>query len=367
LSGTGADRGARPPPILARPPRILLVRLSALGDIVHALPVADALRRAWPEARLDWLVDARYRPLLDLADGLDGVEAWASPAVLGPQGLAAVVRRLRATAYDVALDLQGLLKSAVLARLSGAARVVGFGHAHLREPAARWCYTETVEPEDAGHVVEKNLAMLRALDLPAGAAGPRFALRASPTTVSGEVEAEVRRLGASGCAVLNPGANWPNKRWPPARFGALARELRQRHGWASCVLWGPSEEVLAREVAAASGGCAFIAPRTDLADVLAVAGGARVVVSGDTGPMHLAAARGTPVVGLFGPTSSTRNGPWGMPADAQVSRFKGCSCHYQRRCSQARRCIDTIEVADVLAAIDTTLARASLGSTREER
>ncbi|MFN8059927.1 MAG: glycosyltransferase family 9 protein [Vicinamibacterales bacterium] len=337
--------------------RILIVRLGALGDLVHAFPVAAALGRALPQARLDWLVDAKHRAVVDLVPGVTEVVEWRSPGLFGPAGVVAVVRRLRRAEYDVVLDLQGLLKSAVLARLSGARRVIGFGPAHLRERAARGFYTETVDPGQVAHVVEKNLSMLRALNV--HVMEPRFPLVAVPSAAADDVVrlmVEAHPGDPPGFAAINAGAAWPNKRWPPERFGGVARAIRAEFHWPSCVLWGPGERAMGEAVVAASDGAAVLAPPTTVADIVAIARHARVVVSGDTGPMHLAAAAGAPVVGVFGPTSPTRNGPWGVRAAAQVSRFKVCECQYERRCSAARRCLDDITVDEVISAIKAALA-----------
>jgi ADP-heptose:LPS heptosyltransferase len=155
--------------------------------------------------------------------------------------------------------------------------------------------------------------------------------------------------------LLNPGAAWPNKRWPPDRFGAIAGWIRERYGLRTLVLWGPGERALADAVSAASVGAASAAPATSIADVLALARDARLVISGDTGPLHLAAAVSAPVVGLYGPTTAARNGPW-RPDDVTVSRYEGCACHYERRCRRASRCIDEIAVADVQRAVEARLA-----------
>jgi ADP-heptose:LPS heptosyltransferase len=166
-------------------------------------------------------------------------------------------------------------------------------------------------------------------------------------------------------AVLNPGAAWPNKRWPADRFGALAQEIHRRHGWPSIVLWGPGEEALARAVvdAAPSGAAApgaALAPPTTLGDLLAVLAEAALVVSGDTGPLHLAAALGRPVVGLYGPTDPARNGPW-APDDVTVSRAAACRCAHQRQCHAPRWCLAGIAVHDVAAAVDRRLGPGAAG------
>jgi len=160
-------------------------------------------------------------------------------------------------------------------------------------------------------------------------------------------------------AVLNCGAAWPNKRWPPDRFGHLARWLRERHGLPSVALWGPGERPLAERVVQVSGQAALVAPPTSLTDLVAITARAALMVSGDTGPTHVAAALGTPVVALFGPTSAERNGPW-VEADECLSRYSTCECHYQRECKfgdgSDRWCLGTIPEDDVRAAIDRRLA-----------
>jgi heptosyltransferase I len=338
--------------------RILIVRLGALGDIVHALPAAAALREACPDARLDWLVDAKHRALLDLVPIIDTRIAVDSRAWSGPRAPLAIVRELRRTQYDVALDLQGLIKSAAFARASGARRVIGYTQPYLREPAARFFYTEHVDAGDAPHVVYKSLAALRTLKLPHGQATdlPRFVLNELPSHVPACTRQLLGLWPDEPFVLINPGAAWPNKRWPAERFGALAREIRARHGWKSAVLWGPGEETLAAQVADSSSGTAEMAPATSLADLVALARAARLLISGDTGPIHLAAAVGTPVVGIYGPTDPRRNGPWDAD-DVCVSRFVQCACHHQRRCRVERWCLTDIEVAEVVDAVERRLAR----------
>jgi lipopolysaccharide heptosyltransferase I len=324
---------------------VLIVRLGALGDLVHALPAVAALRGAWPESRIDWLVDARYRALLDFVPTVNRVIVLGGPGT----SLGGVVRSLRREHYDMAIDLQGLIKSAVLARLSGAREVVGFATPLLRERAARLFYTTQADGEAGGHVIAKNVSLLRVL-------GVEPTSWAFPLTVPASAVVNLAR-GALGIglddrfAVLNPGAGWPNKRWPPDRFGLVARHLSKQQGWPSVVLWGPGEQRLADAVVAASDGAARIAPPTGLGDVLALARAAALVVAGDTGPLHLAAALGTPIIGLFGPTNPARNGPW-SPADPVLSRFDQCECHHKRRCRRAIPCVQDIGVDEVIDAVD---------------
>jgi lipopolysaccharide heptosyltransferase I len=337
--------------------RILIVRLGALGDIVHSLPVAAALRRAFPSAEIDWLVSAKHREILDLVPVLSRriVMNDRGEARSGESLFAAMVK-IRRGKYDVAIDLQGLLKSAAIARLSGARRVIGFTSKYARESLASWFYTTSHNPGGDGmyatsetrHVVDINLGLLAALGV--AAAPAEFPLEPRPSEVARQMAA---RAGGA-YALLNPGAAWPNKRWPPPRLAALASELHSRRGLRSVVLWGPGETELAEEVAAMSGGAAIVSPETRIADVVALARGAAVMVSGDTGPTHIAAAVGTPIVGIYGPTRPERNGPW-VRDDETVSRAAICQCHHYRQCRVERMCLLDIEMSEVLAAVERRL------------
>jgi len=342
--------------------RVLIVRLSALGDIVHALPVLGALREAQPDAEVDWVVDARYESVLDLVEGLDGrIVVRASVAGgRGPRqaftgtaaGWLAAVRALRRRRYDVALDLQGLLKSAALARASGARRVIGFDRAGLRERQAAWLLGERVATDPRAHVVRKNLSVLSALGItaPASVRVPIVIPRSSVADAVAAAAPEGRFV------LLNPGGGWPNKRWAPARFGGLAARIQEHLGLPSRVLWGPGEEALAEEVVARSRGAAQQVPATTIGDVVALAARASLLVSGDTGPLHLAAAVGTPIVGVFGPTWPERNGPWSGD-DEVISRAPSCGCHHKRQCGRERRCLDDIPVDTVFGAVQRRLSR----------
>jgi lipopolysaccharide heptosyltransferase I len=332
--------------------RFLIVRLGALGDVVHAIPVAAALRRAFPSSRIDWLVSAKHREILDLVPVIDR-RLVLNDFVDG-------VRELRAARYDVAIDLQGLIKSAILARASGAPRVVGFSSSYARERLARPFYTEAYNPGRGGiydrretrHVVEINLGMLEQIGVPL--APPEFPIEAIDSTVA---RWAAERSGGR-YALLNPGAAWPNKRWPPDRLAAVARDLREHHGLMSFVLWGPGEEPLAEAVVTAAGGAAVMSPLTSIADLVSLARGAALMVSGDTGPTHIASAVGTPLVGIYGPTRPARNGPL-SPLDVTLSRDAVCRCHHLRRCRLDRMCLLDIDVSDVIAAVERRLAEPS--------
>ena len=333
----------------------LIVRLGSLGDVVHAIPFVAALRAHFPTARIDWMVDPRYVELLEMVPIVDRRVAFDPRSLLRlgerkrPLRLLGELRRVQ---YDVVFDLQGLLKSAVLARAVRGRRVVGFTREHLREPLARRLYTSAVDPAPATHVIDMNMALLSAVDV--RDRHTRFPLVIPP---SATVDSVIQRF-PEGYVLINPGAAWPNKRWPAACFGAVAAALKDVYGKRSLVVWGPGERALAQEVVTTSGGAADVSPPTTIQELTGIARAAHLVISGDTGPLHLAAAVGTPIVSLFGPTRAERNGPWAL-YDIVISRTDRCECHYERRCRRAGAaastdslpCIMGIGVDEVLDAV----------------
>jgi lipopolysaccharide heptosyltransferase I len=347
--------------------KILIVKLGSIGDIVHALPSLAAIRRAVPGAEVSWVVERRAaeilrdNPLLDRLIEIDtkALRRWRP---LSGETLPATrqqLQRLRASAFDVALDFQGLLKSATIARLARAPRVYGFARRSLREPASRFLLTHTVNVPLDINVIRKNLALAAAalgIDVPED--GDEFEF---PIAVSPEQEREASdaaALGRGNFAILNAGGGWPTKLWSAERFGALADALLARHNLRSLVTYGPGERELAESVARASRTGAARPVSLSLKGFYALARRASLYVGGDTGPTHLAVAAGAPVVGLFGPTEWWRNGS-PRAADLCVERTDtGCRTDCHRRACSAWICMD-IDVASVAAAADERLARAA--------
>jgi heptosyltransferase I len=309
------------------PKKLLIVRLSAMGDVIHTLPAVHALREAFPQAHIGWLIEERWaellcapgaprrgarsalRPLVDEVYTVN-LKGWGKSlfSLSTLQRVATVWNDVREAHYDLAVDLQGAMRSALLARLSGA-RVI-YGAAEAREsPASLW-YTRKVVARGR-HVIEQNLSVVEAV------CGHRRG--APPPDIAGDfprdaqAEARVsRRLAEDGIrdfAILNPGAGWGAKRWPAERYGEVARGLRDL-GMRSILNYGPGEEELVRAAEAASGGSARAMSCT-ISELIALTRRARLFVGGDTGPLHLAAALRVPVVGVYGPTDPARNGPYG--------------------------------------------------------
>jgi ADP-heptose:LPS heptosyltransferase len=288
--------------------KALVVRLSSIGDVVHTLPAASALSaHGW---EVGWAVEPAARPLLQGHPAVGHVTVVPPRRRFGLTRARAARAELRIQGYDVALDFQGLWKSAAWSRASGAPRVIGWSRRWRREPLSGLLVRERAElPSAALHVIDENLALLRPLGI--DALGSREFGLPRP---AGETQAVDRGLaeagvGAQELVVLNPGGGWPEKLWPAESFGALARALRDR-GLRALVSWGPGEEALADRVVAASAGTAARCFPTTLPGFVELARRARLLVAADTGPLHLACAVGTPVVGLFGPTDPARNGPF---------------------------------------------------------
>ena len=303
--------------------RLLIVRLGAMGDVLHTLPAAAALRRAFPEAVLGWLIEEPWaellctlptprsgprspqRPLVDRIHTAN-TKRWRGDvwSYQTWEQIAAGLSELRAAKYEVALDLQGAIRSAILARMSKAPAI--YGAAQPRENVASMFYTHPVITRGA-HVVEQNLSIAQALtrtSLPIPQAElPR------DETAERECERQLAERSIHDFALLNPGAGWGAKRWPAERYSHLAKQLAGMGLW-SLVNFGPGEEELARSVEQASDGSAE-AVEGSITQLIALTRRARIFIGGDTGPMHLAAALRVPVVAIFGPTNPARNGPFG--------------------------------------------------------
>jgi len=319
--------------------RILLVRTSSLGDVVHALPVLTALRRHLPLARLGWVVEEPYAPLLAGHPDLDQLlvvrlRRWGRrPLAAGTlSGIAGFLGELDRFAPQVVLDLMGNHKAAVIAALSLAPRRVGHARAGRREPSSALWLSERV-PVAGAHAVDRALSLLDGLGLPR-----------EPADFGGDKLFRASRQAAREdppFAVLHPGAGWGNKAYPPAWWGEAVRRLHTATGVRTRVAAAPGEEALAAAVVAAAAvagePAAEQVPAPDLPALAALLRGAALMLGGDTGPTHLAHALGTPVLMVMGPTDPERHGPYGAPERAVVRRLPCSFCH--RRFAEAKACL----------------------------
>lgn len=308
--------------------RILIVRTSALGDVVHALPVLTALRRHLPEAKIGWVVEEGMAPVLAGHPDLDELlvvklRKWRQLSSRGMRELGGFLSALDRFSPDVVLDLMGNHKAGVISALTLADRRIGFARPYRREPSSAAWISQPVAPRGT-HAVDRMLSLLDGLGLPPEPAdfGPEKLFR--------EESISPVSIGDSGPFVLlHPGAGWANKRYPPAWWGKAAGLLRDRTGIPTWVATARGEEELAAEVERESGGAARQVPAPDLPSLAALIRRARLMMGGDSGPTHLAQALGTPVLMLMGPTDPERHGPYGAPGHALYKRL-ACSFCYKR-------------------------------------
>lgn len=273
--------------------RLLVFRLSALGDVIHTLPAVAALRARLPQTRIQWVVEAPYRELVEIVGGVEAIpvrlKKWSKSLVASRAEMMVALQAMKGA--DAAIDFQGLIKSAALMRLSRAPVRYGFAQDALKEKQAAWFSNRRITVDTSAHVIDQNLQLAAGV-----AGGPAGSL---------DWDRYAEGIGVEELAdsvVLLPGAGKPNKLWPVERF----RELAQRIGPAALSVWGPGEKDLADAIGAR------VAPPTSLRQLAWILGNAKVVIGADTGPLHLAAALGTSVIGLFGPTNPRRNGPYGQ-------------------------------------------------------
>ena len=327
---------------------ILIVRQSAIGDIVHALPLARALRSSFPDDFLFWAVERPFADFVRATESVDEVievdtkawrGAWLSPATWSE--LRELGRRLSSLHLDWAVDAQGLLKSAMLVRVSGAQRKVRLPRVYLRErPAALLVREEAPVPAAARHVVEVNLALARYIG--ADVSRPTFGrLFTEHDAAWADGAWAGMELPGARVVMLWPGANWVTKRWPAERFVELGRRLSAAAG--VIVGWGPAEKDVAADIA---GGIAdaVLVPETGITQLAALISHCDLFVGGDTGPLHIAAATGVPTLGIYGPTSPERNGPYGNRSRVlrRPCEPDGPACH--RRVCRRWECIPAVSV-----------------------
>jgi heptosyltransferase-1/heptosyltransferase-2 len=326
--------------------------------VIHALPCLYALRSLYPEAEISWAVEPRFSALLPGPPWIDRqvpfrkTELKALPLFGKIRALAALRRGLRSLDLDLALDLQGLMKSALIAALSGSP--LRLGYCEMREGS--FLVSRPVKgPHAQGHVIERYLDVVRSLGpVPARARFPLPDARPEAERFRGELLA----MGLRGpLALLFPGAGWPSKLWPTESYARLARMLAQ-DGMAVAAGGGPEDGPLARRVAALSGlpSLPDLTGRTDLRGLMGLVRLAAVCVGSDTGPLHLAAAQGTPTVSLFGPSSGLRAGTWGRLA-RYVASDAPCSPCFKRRCPRREFiCMEAIGPGEVMASCRELLA-----------
>jgi heptosyltransferase I len=331
-----------PAPAVDRGLRILIVRLTAIGDVIHGVPVACTLRRKFPDAFLAWVVEGRAGDVLEGHPALDALIRVPRRFWKSPREIWQLRARLRELNFDAVIDLQCLTKSAVTGWMSGARRRIGRAGVEGRE-LSRVFNNELIEAGGA-HVIEQYLSMLKPLGITSPAI--EFDLPERPT----DAETADKFLRANGLighrfAILNPGAGWPSKIWPAERYGALATYLSRKHGLRSIAAWGlPCETALAEEIVSASDGDALLAPPTTMLELASLCRRAALFVGSDTGPMHLAVAVDTPTISMHGPSRADWCGAYGPQNIRMQIRYEAGSSLERRRADDSAMRAITVEM-----------------------
>ena len=335
-------------------PRILIVRLSAVGDVILSVPVACALRRLYPEAHISWIVQKGAAPLLQNHPAIDELITIPKLNFKTPLTYFDALRQARQAKPDIAIDIQGLLKTALIAFRSGAKKRIGFARSDFEGRECSNLFYNTIVRPTEQHVTLRGLELLRPLGLKELQVEYNFPEFDEDQAFAEKVRADSFHGG--GYAIINVGAGWESKLWPSDRYGAVASHLFQKHGLKTLIVWGgKKEEAIANEVQRHSPEGSIIAPPTNLTQLRAILRGGAIFVGSDTGPMHLSAALGTPTVGLIGPMPSERVGPLGpMHRTIQNERLPLNDRH--RRRSDVGPML-SIQIDTVNQAVDSLLAQ----------
>ncbi|MEI6233961.1 MAG: glycosyltransferase family 9 protein [Planctomycetota bacterium] len=357
-----------------RSPRILIVRLSAFGDCLHTVPALVALRRKFPEAHIGWAIEKLPYSVLH---GHPMVDSWHifprqalklgnSKIFDGMRDMSSFRKDLIGQHYDAAIDFQGLTKSGLVTWWSRAKQRIGFKGEDSREFNLVFANKRVKPPEEAVHVVEKNLSLLK----PLGVELPEKPEWVMPSYAP-EIEStrpflnECGLIGGDGqpvkYVIINPGATWFTKRYPPELFGEVAKGLVAQRKMPVVVTWaGDDEHKAAQTISTIAGGKesgVFVAPKTNLRELAALTSQAVLFVSNDTGPLHLAVALKVRTVAIFGATDPLRNGAYGSGHRVQTG---GIDCHpcWKTTCERVdRACLTQVKPGDVVSSCNHILDR----------
>ena len=342
------------------PERILIVRLSSIGDVIHSLPAFQALREALPDAEIGWAVERAAAPLVRSLTELDhvhelDVQGWRrSPLRWSTwQALREALTEIRGRRYQIGLDLQGLWKSAILGRVS-AAQLVGLATPDLREPGARVLYhRQAAAATTDRHVIARRLELVRTV-----CPGAPSATRWPPLADSKAQDYVREKLEAFGATpvLIHSAANWSSKEFADSKWVEVGRGIHAATKRPVLWLWGPGEEARARDLAAQAGDGNYASFPTELPHLAALAAQSALVIGGDSAPLHLAVACGAPVVALFGPTDPARLGPTGTEDRVVVRRLECSHCHRRKCPLGTNECLDSIGPDEIVQAAIARLA-----------
>ena len=342
---------------LGKNARILIVKTSSLGDVINTLPLASAIKKAEPNVTIDWVVNEEYMEIVRLsphvrkAIGFDRKSlTWWRP-ISTIRNFSNFKQKLVTREYDIVLDLQGLVKSAIITKVATAPVKAGFSSP--REKMATKAYNLLIDVTDeATHAIEKNLAVLKALSIP-----PQSDFACDINIPPEVVKSAWAKLPDEPYIVVNPNSRWDSKRWPLERFSAIIKEVAKLYGLRSVIIGSSNEKERGKALAELSGSSAFdLTGELGLSALASAIQNSSGIITNDSGPMHLAAALDVPVTAIFGPTDPAAVGPFGEKH--RVARTKAdCSPCRKRECNIAPSCMESVTVEEVLNVFAKTLER----------
>ncbi len=334
--------------------KVLIIKPSSLGDIIHALPVANALKETVPEVEIDWAVFRAHEPVLAGHPAITNIIAFDRHRG-GFRELSRFIRVLRAAEYDAVIDLQGLLRSGLMTLACRAGRKIGFENA--RE-GARFFYNEKIRVSDSDmHAVDRYLLALDAFSV-AAPETPRFdiAVNGADLTEAGRILKDAGIGENDEFATIAPSARWMTKRWEAEKFARLALALKERRGLKYIFIGSADEAGVMSGLEGLTGRESLAFGKTSLKGLAALLGRARLMITNDSGPMHIAAAMGTRALAIFGPTDPGRTGPYGR-GHRVITSGAACSPCLKRECPEKKHmmCMKDITVEDVFRAAEEML------------
>jgi lipopolysaccharide heptosyltransferase I len=363
--------------------KILLIKLSAVGDVVHTIPVLNKLRRRYPKAHLDWLVTPPIAELLRHHPGITNIieferEAWSTPWRLAPfAAYARLAAKLRATAYDLVIDMHGQLRTAALTLATGAPARIGFD----RPRASVWNASPRKFPEQARkhawqgaregswlaythhiavptldiHAVDRYLNVGTILGLDKDPADFSFPI---PQSAKSRVDSLLRQhsVDRANLVTIAPGTIWETKHWGNDKFAQVARHFTSK-GFAVVLIGSERERLVCEEVADSAPGTVDFAGMTTVSELAALIRRSALSITNDSGPMHLAVALNRPVVSIFGPTDPVWIGPYGRPRAALKADLQCSPCYLRqlKHCSYGHTCMHSVSPLAVIERAESVL------------
>jgi len=338
-------------PIISLKPfsKFLIIKLSSLGDIIHTLPALETLRRKYPFARIDWLVEERFYDFLKENPLIDKIYLlrFRSPVRKNKWRIFfKTIKLIKAKRYDVAIDFQGLIKSSFFTFLSGAKYRIGFMESDLRERQAKYFYNVVpTQSFEGGHIISKNLSLLSMIDIYENeACSGRIFLQENDEK---EIKEELKKRGIEKYYIVHPWAGWKSKQWDTNNYVELIKKVYQEYKIKAIITWAPHEYIIAKEFLNNCGEAALLSFTTSINKMIALIKNSLLVIGGDTGPIHIADALQKPLLALYGPTDPNRTGPINSKAVSIYHKIECSNCKKRTCPYNHKKCLSSISVDEV--------------------